>query len=167
MKENNDDKYEDFDEENLEENEEVDDNNENEENPENNYEEEPEMNQKEMIDKLLEEAENANFTEFDDKQLKKSIVDLENLISKNQELRGKFSKQPENFMDSEVELHEEIKKIQQITAYPELLKILIDLHGVPTLLSLLGHENTDIIADIVEVIFKFILNIILSYLASQ
>jgi len=115
-----------------------------------------EINQKEMIDKLLEEAEKANFTEFDGKLLKKSIVNLETLISKNQELRQKYSKQPELFMDSEVELDEEIKKIQQITAYPELLKTLIDLQGVPILLSILGHENTDIIADIIEVSILFL-----------
>jgi beta-catenin-like protein 1 len=64
----------------------------------------------------------------------------------------KYSDTPEKFMDSEVELASEIKKLFVIAGSPELYPELVSLGAVPTLLELLRHENTDIAADAVDLV---------------
>ena len=109
-------------------------------------------NQEEMIKRILEESDKVEFKEFDEKQLILTLVNLDKKFIRNQELRVKFNNQPDKFMDSEVELDEEIKKLQQIATHPELLSAFIEHKGVEMLLSLLIHENNDILGDVIEVI---------------
>ena len=70
-----------------------------------------EENQEEMIKRIIEESEKVQFDEFDEKQLNICLSNLGKKITINQQLRLKFVNQPDKFMDSEVELDEEIKKL--------------------------------------------------------
>jgi beta-catenin-like protein 1 len=104
-----------------------------------------------MINKLLEEAE-----QHDNRMTKDSLIiclnNLEHHYNKNKELRKKYNNKPELYADSEADLHEEIKVLQRIAAYPDLITILIENKGIELLITLLEHENNDITADAVIVI---------------
>jgi beta-catenin-like protein 1 len=54
---------------------------------------------------------------------------------------------PERFIDSEVDLHEEVKRLGTLAAAPELYPELVRLGAVPSLLALLVHDNADIAAE--------------------
>ena len=110
-----------------------------------------EENQEEMIKRIIEESEKVQYDEFDEKQLNICLSNLGKKITINQQLRLKFVNQPDKFMDSEVELDEEIKKLQQLSSHPELISAFIRNKGVEVLLSLLIHENNDIAGDVIEV----------------
>jgi hypothetical protein len=57
-------------------------------------------------------------------------VGLERKIHKNQELRVKHSDDPTKFMESEIELFEEINKLQAVATAPELYVEFVKLNGV-------------------------------------
>ncbi|KAG0458646.1 hypothetical protein HPP92_021774 [Vanilla planifolia] len=61
----------------------------------------------------------------------------------------KYPEQPEKFADSEVELHEEIERLNILAGAPELYPELVALNTVPSVVGLLGHENIDIAIDVV------------------
>jgi beta-catenin-like protein 1 len=55
-------------------------------------------------------------------------------------------------MESEVELDEEIKKLHALATAPHLYPVLVSLNTVPSLLSLLSHENIDICVDVADLL---------------
>ncbi|KAK9832559.1 hypothetical protein WJX84_010114 [Apatococcus fuscideae] len=68
------------------------------------------------------------------------------------EARMKFGDNPEKFLESEVDLDEEIRKLQAVTATPDLYPELVKLGAIPTLATLLSHENGDIVAAVIELL---------------
>ena len=64
----------------------------------------------------------------------------------------KFSDNPEKFLESEVDLDDEIRKLQAVTATPDLYPELVKLGAIPTLAALLSHENGDIVAAVIELL---------------
>ncbi len=60
----------------------------------------------------------------------------------------------DRFMESEVELAEEINKLQPIAAVPELYPELIRLNAIPSVIGLLAHENTDISIAVVNLLHE-------------
>lgn len=56
----------------------------------------------------------------------------------------KYVDQPDKFMESEVELHEQLCALYSVAASPELYPILVDLNAVSSVLGMIAHENTDI-----------------------
>jgi beta-catenin-like protein 1 len=70
----------------------------------------------------------------------------------NLEARMKHSDNPEKFMASEVDLDEEVHRLQAIAGSPELYPELIRLGAIPSILALLSHENGDIAASVIELI---------------
>ncbi|CAG8626352.1 1073_t:CDS:10, partial [Ambispora gerdemannii] len=84
--------------------------------------------------------------------VRKMILKFEKAITKNQELRVKFPDNPQKFMDSEADLHEEIKHLMALTEAPDLIPFVVELGAVGHLASLLTHENTDIAIDVVELL---------------
>lgn len=106
---------------------------------------------------LLREAEEAAGDEevlelLDAKSLRRLMKAFDGKYQTNVQQRMKYSDTPEKFMDSEVELASEIKKLFVIAGSPELYPELVSLGAVPTLLELLRHENTDIAADAVDLV---------------
>ena len=69
----------------------------------------------------------------------------------NLEMRTRYADQPEKFMESELDLDEEVKKLMAIAGSPELYPDFVRTNTVETLLSLLTHQNTDIVADVIGV----------------
>ncbi len=72
-------------------------------------------------------------------------------FKENLEMRTRYADQPEKFMDSELDLDEEVKKLMAIAGSPELYPAFVRTNTVQTLLNLLTHQNTDIVADVIGV----------------
>ena len=69
------------------------------------------------------------------------------------ELRAKFADDPNRFLDSELDLDEAIKSLTVIATSPEVYPDLISApSAISILVSLLSHENGDIVADTIELI---------------
>jgi beta-catenin-like protein 1 len=84
--------------------------------------------------------------------LKRNILNFEKAINSNLMLRMKHKNEPEKFMESEIELDEEIKNFKELATQPELYIHFIKLEGLNSLLSLLTHDNSDIWLEVIEVL---------------
>jgi beta-catenin-like protein 1 len=83
-----------------------------------------------------------NFTES---SLKKMLNQLEKRVNKNQEMRIKFSDQPDKFMDSEMELNDIINEMHICSTRQDLYPIILQTNNtINLLIQLLNHENIDI-----------------------
>ncbi|XP_011005908.1 PREDICTED: beta-catenin-like protein 1 [Populus euphratica] len=89
---------------------------------------------------------------LDPKTLKKLILSFERKYKENIESRLKYPDQPEKFADSEIDLHNELHKLKILSSAPELYPDLINLNTIPSILSLLSHENTDIAIDVIQLL---------------
>ena len=89
---------------------------------------------------------------LDAKGLRRLVLGFEKRVAENLEARLKYAEQPEKFMESEVDLDEEVNKLKVLSASAELYPEFIKLNAVPSLLSLIGHENASIAADAMDVI---------------
>lgn len=104
-------------------------------------------------EKLLALVENDDEGEaVDEATIKKHILSFEKKVTKNQEMRIKFLDQPNKFMESELELHEEIQKLHVLATAPEYYGVFVRLNSVATCLNLLNHENSDISIGIVDLL---------------
>lgn len=131
---------------------------------------------------LLREAEEAAGEALqeellDHRSLRRLVTILDKRCQANTELRMKYADQPEKagpgcgprgresripvrpffpsapqFLESEVDLDETIKKLGSIAASPELYPDLVSFGAVPLLVSLLSHENTDLVGDTLELL---------------
>eukprot|EP00899_Mesostigma_viride_P004213 jgi/Mesvir1/13793/Mv15956-RA.2 len=100
-----------------------------------------------------ENAANAAAVEVMDlRALKKLVLTFERKLRDNLAARIKYADQPEKFMDSEIELDEEVKKLNALATAPELYPDFVRLGSIQSLVGLLGHENTDISIDVVELL---------------
>ena len=89
---------------------------------------------------------------LDEAGVKKILLGFEKKVSKNQEMRIKFPDQPDKFMVSEMELHDGVRELQNVSTVPHHYPIMVELNCVSTLLGLLSHENSDIAVAAVDVI---------------
>ncbi len=117
-----------------------------------------EYERKTAEDILLEEAEAAAGAKpegeaiiaLEDKSLTNMLVSLEKGIKANETMRVKHS-DPSKFMETELDLHGAVQDLHAIAASPELYPVLLNHgSGLDNLLSLLGHENTDIVVAVLE-----------------
>ncbi|XP_012562750.1 beta-catenin-like protein 1 [Hydra vulgaris] len=104
-------------------------------------------------EKLLSMVENDDEGEaINESTIKKYILTFEKKVTKNQEMRIKFPDQPPKFMESEMELHDEIQKLHVLATVPEYYETFIKLNAVSTVLGLLNHPNTDIAIAVVHLL---------------
>ncbi len=80
------------------------------------------------------------------------LLSLEKKVLRNQEMRIKFPDLPEKFMESELELNDELQKLHIIATVPEYYPVLVETRVLVTLLGLLGHDNTDISLTVVDLL---------------
>ncbi|RMX51317.1 hypothetical protein pdam_00004681 [Pocillopora damicornis] len=101
--------------------------------------------------KILEMVENEPEMEaLDVGSLKRMLLLFEKKVTKNQEMRIKYPENPEKFMDSELDLNDEIQKLHVIATVPHLYQHIVDVNAVGTILGLLSHENSDISIAIID-----------------
>ena len=70
----------------------------------------------------------------------------------NLEARSRHAEEPEAYMESELELHEEMVKLKELAGVPEQGAEFVRLQLVHSLVALLAHENADVAALAVEVL---------------
>ncbi|XP_017014252.2 beta-catenin-like protein 1 [Drosophila takahashii] len=117
------------------------------------FEFDPELTEEERLNILkYVENEEADGDVLDEQSLKKLILVFEKRNLKNQEMRIKFADSAEKFMDSEVELHTVIQELKGVATVPDLYPLLVELHGLHSLLELLAHQNTDIAVAVVDLL---------------
>ncbi|TDG52246.1 hypothetical protein AWZ03_001527 [Drosophila navojoa] len=119
----------------------------------NTFEFDPELTEEERLNILkYVESEEAEGDALDEQGLKKLILVFEKRNLKNQEMRIKFSDSPEKFMESELDLHAVIQELKAVATVPDLYPLLVELHGLHSLLELLAHQNTDIAVAVVDLL---------------
>ncbi|KAI9139486.1 Catenin-beta-like protein [Paraphysoderma sedebokerense] len=64
----------------------------------------------------------------------------------------KFADEPEKFVESEADLDAAIKELQTLATSPSLYASAVNLGVIPSIMSLLSHENTDIVIDTIELL---------------
>merc|ERR1719350_2592724 len=108
--------------------------------------------EREKIDQIVEKGAEQETVSLDEAGGKKILLGFEKKVSRNQEMRIKFPDQPDKFMMSEMELHDGVRELQNVSTVPHMYPTLVELNCASTLLGLLGHDNTDIAVAAVEVI---------------
>lgn len=86
----------------------------------------------------------ADLENIDDRGIKRVVAGLERRIRRNQELRVKHAGEPARFVDSEMELHEVLRKLMALAGEAALYSQLVAQGCVPLMLELLQHANIDI-----------------------
>lgn len=104
------------------------------------------------MDMAMQQAIDDVVEVIDVRRLKKLVLGFERKLRDNLEARMKFVDQPEKFMESEVDLDEEVKKLHALAANPDLYPELVRLGSVPSVLGLLSHDNTDIAMSVVTLL---------------
>ena len=72
---------------------------------------------------------------LDEAGVKKILLGFEKKVSKNQEMRIKFPDQPDKFMVSEMELHDGVRELQNVSTVPHMYPTMVELNCVSTLLG--------------------------------
>lgn len=116
------------------------------------YHDDDELNAEDIIAQINADQVDPAETKFDAEDLQRLLKNLEKHLTKNQELRARFAKNPEKFMDSEVDLDEDITKLNilstEINLWPHFLKS----GAVAHLIILISHENIDLSIDVINLI---------------
>ena len=84
--------------------------------------------------------------------VKRMLLSFEKKVLKNQEMRIKFPDMPEKFMESELELNDEIQTLHVIATVPEYYPILVETNTVQTLMGLLSHDNSDMTIAVIDLL---------------
>ena len=84
--------------------------------------------------------------------IKRMLLSFEKKVLKNQEMRIKFPDMPEKFMESELELNDEIQKLHVIATVPEYYPLLIETNALQTIVGLLSHDNSDVSIAVIDLL---------------
>lgn len=97
-------------------------------------------------------ADSSQDEEINEAAIKRLCIQLERRQAKNAEMRIKYADEPQKFMQSELELNTAIQEMHVVAAELQFYHVLVDHGTVQTLLQLLAHENTDIIAAVCNLV---------------
>ncbi|KAK0206610.1 Catenin-beta-like protein [Desarmillaria ectypa] len=108
--------------------------------------------QKEILNIFDNANEQDEPTQLSISGVRRTLLQFERAVNKNQDQRSKYPDDPTKFIDSEADLDSAIKSLLSlaqipILSYPEIVKS----GAVALLVGLLTHENADIAIDVVEV----------------
>jgi beta-catenin-like protein 1 len=110
------------------------------------------LTQEEKIAKILDAGDKVDIQNLTATSIKSMLLAFEKRINKNQMMRMKYPDQPDKFMDSEIELDEQLKKLRLIAASPHLYPEVVKMNSVGSILGLISHENTDISIESISLI---------------
>jgi len=103
---------------------------------------------------MLDEVAKEDIAALDVDGLRRLVLGVEKKINKNQQMRMKFPDEPAKFLESELALNDEVVKLAEVAASPELLPHFVELGAVRSLLGLLTHENTDVSLAVISVLVE-------------
>ena len=89
---------------------------------------------------------------MDASAVKRMLLSFEKKVLKNQEMRIKFPDMPEKFMESELELNDEIQTLHVIATVPEYYPVLVETNTIQTLMGLLSHDNSDVAIAVIDLL---------------
>eukprot|EP00316_Scyphosphaera_apsteinii_P000792 CAMPEP_0119320110 /NCGR_PEP_ID=MMETSP1333-20130426/51482_1 /TAXON_ID=418940 /ORGANISM="Scyphosphaera apsteinii, Strain RCC1455" /LENGTH=558 /DNA_ID=CAMNT_0007326739 /DNA_START=35 /DNA_END=1711 /DNA_ORIENTATION=- len=104
-------------------------------------------------EKDLEQSQ-VDVAQVDVNSMKRMVLSVEKRINENMQMRMKYPDRPEKFMDSELELYQELKRLHVLATAPELFPTFVKTRCIPSLLGLLAHENSDISIDVVDLLHE-------------
>ncbi|KNC86173.1 hypothetical protein SARC_01651 [Sphaeroforma arctica JP610] len=90
------------------------------------------------------EGDEEEGTDFNAADLKKLVLGFEKKLYKNQQMRVRYPDEPTKFLESEMDLSDDIQGLNVIATAPDLFATLVQLKVLPSILGLLSHDNTDI-----------------------
>lgn len=110
---------------------------------------------------LLEEAERAvdpdsKILDLKPKAIKSAIVSLRKAAEKNELQRVQHADSPENFMESELALFQQVSAFSAVAAAPVLFNIMLQEGILEQLVPLLSHDNTDVAVTAIKVFVEWI-----------
>ncbi len=105
-----------------------------------------------QLAELVAAAETADVPSLDVTGVKRLLLGVEKAITRNELARTKYAGEPARFMDTEVELDQQLKKLRVLAAAPDLYGVLISSSTLRSLLDLLAHENSDIACDVLSLL---------------
>ena len=110
---------------------------------------------------LLEEAERAvdpdsKILDLKPKSIKSAIVSLRKAAEKNELQRVQHADAPENFMESELALFQQISAFSAVAAAPALFSTMLQEGILEQLVPLLSHDNSDVAVTVVKVLVELI-----------
>lgn len=107
--------------------------------------------QKQILD-YIDNREDGEELVVDGAWLKRAVSKLHKSISKNAQMRAKYEMTPEKFAASESELDANIKNLVKLTENSALFPDFCQLGCASSVVGLIGHENTDISADAIDIL---------------
>lgn len=120
-----------------------------------NLEELPEEISADKIKDILDAADEIDIDIITANNIDRAVTQLERKLKRNEQQRLRYPDEPEKFLKSEVDLDEEIQRIHQIAASPQLISLFIQLNGLNFLIPLLQHANTDLAGEVINVLAEF------------
>ena len=109
-----------------------------------------------LLEKLEKEAEGSSILELSKKGVQAASKSLESLYQQNIQKRTEYPDQPEQYMESELALYEQLTALQALATDTQVYRYIKNTNLMQTLIHLLGHENTDICASVVSLLFEWI-----------
>jgi beta-catenin-like protein 1 len=110
---------------------------------------------------LLEQAERnasgSTVMELTPKGIQSASQALEKLFHKNALQRAQHADDPQQYMESELALHDQLEALSAVAANVQLYQHIVE-HStlIDTLIQLLGHENDDIAATVVSIFLEWL-----------
>ena len=114
--------------------------------------EEEEEEASDSVEAAIKQSDALEIKKMDASKLSICLTDLSRKMAVNINLREKYTFEQDKFLESEIELFDELRILQQINAYPDLLPSFIGSQGLQILVDLLNHPNCDIIYKVVELL---------------
>jgi beta-catenin-like protein 1 len=112
-------------------------------------------------DELLKQAEasvdpHSKIMDLTDKGVKLACASLQKALAKNAMQRGQHPDSPQQYMESELALHEQIQSLGSIASAPALYPTLVEQGVLGDCCTLLSHENTDIAIAVVKLLVEWL-----------
>ena len=104
------------------------------------------------IEKIVEKASNIGEEITTSEDVERVLDQLRSLLTQNRSERDQYASEPEKFLQSEVLLDEQIKKLHSLALMPDLFEAFITQGGHNLLKDLLEHENEDISVEVLRVL---------------
>ncbi len=109
-----------------------------------------------LIEQLEKKAEGSSILELSKKGVHAASKSLENLYQQNIQKRTEHPMEPEQYMESELALYEQLVALQALATDTQVYGYIENSNLMPTLMQLLEHENTDICASVVSLLLEWI-----------
>lgn len=109
-----------------------------------------------LLEELEKKATGSFILELSKKGIEAASKSLENEYQRNIRKRVEYPDQPEQYMDSELALYEQLTALQALATDTQVYRYIKNSNLLPTLIQLLGHENTDVCASAVSLLLEWI-----------